>query len=175
MKNGDVVLNVGANIGAHTILMSKLVGDSGKIFSFEANPKTYSFLQANICINNASNIISYNKAAFSEEKQLDFISLEGEGLNLGASFVSPQDNSWRESTIHFKPQLGKASKITVDAIRIDDLLRNVTKIDLIQIDIEGSEPPAIYGAKDLIPSLIINYSNTRNYKSALSHPFLSFL
>ena len=48
IKNGDVVLDIGANIGYYTLIFAKLVGNSGKVFAFEPEPENFKILQKNI-------------------------------------------------------------------------------------------------------------------------------
>src|SRR4030042_7144688 len=51
VKEGDVVLDMGANIGYFTILAARLVGKKGKVYSFEPEPRNYSYLKKNIELN----------------------------------------------------------------------------------------------------------------------------
>ena len=62
LKPGMVVLDIGANIGYHTLISSKLVGNTGKIYSFEPEPHNFKLLLKNIEINEFKNIIPINKA-----------------------------------------------------------------------------------------------------------------
>ena len=140
VKKGDVVLNLGTHIGFHTLHMSKLVGEAGAIYSFEANPATYDILLINLFLNKVSNVIAYNKAAYSENTQVNFAGFNSDGLNLGASHVMSDGNS----------QSYSGQLLSVEAVKIDDVLSNITKIDIIQMDIEGCEPKAMYGAIKLI-------------------------
>ena len=43
LRAGDIFIDIGANIGTVTLEASKKIGDNGKIFSFEANPKIFGF------------------------------------------------------------------------------------------------------------------------------------
>jgi len=51
VKEGDVVLDIGANIGAHTLPLSQLVGKSGKVVAFEPTDYAFQKLQANLALN----------------------------------------------------------------------------------------------------------------------------
>ena len=48
IKPGMRVLDLGANIGFYTVLFSKLVGENGKVFAFEPDPKNFKYLEGNI-------------------------------------------------------------------------------------------------------------------------------
>src|SRR3989344_3364089 len=56
VKRGDVVLDVGANIGYYTLLFAKLVGPEGIVFAFEPDPTNFSILKKNVETNNYTNV-----------------------------------------------------------------------------------------------------------------------
>ncbi len=56
VRAGNVVADVGANIGYHTLILSRLVGPSGKVFAFEPNPLSRARLEANLAANNCCNV-----------------------------------------------------------------------------------------------------------------------
>ena len=47
LKEGDVCIDVGANVGFYTLLTSALVGESGRIYAFEPTPRTFHILTSN--------------------------------------------------------------------------------------------------------------------------------
>lgn len=57
IKKGDVVVDIGSHIGYFTILMSKLVGEAGKVYAFEPEQKNFELLKKNIEFNKCSNVI----------------------------------------------------------------------------------------------------------------------
>ena len=64
-KDGDVVIEVGANIGAHTLYLSKLVGN-GYVFAFEPQRLVFQNLCANLALNSISNVFAYQEAVSNE-------------------------------------------------------------------------------------------------------------
>lgn len=62
LKKGDIFIDVGANIGLFTLLSSKLVGNVGRILSFEPNPEIFEQLEVNVNLNNSKNIELFNFA-----------------------------------------------------------------------------------------------------------------
>jgi FkbM family methyltransferase len=62
LKEGDRVIDVGANVGYFSLLASSIVKDSGKVFSFEPDPKNMKSLNANILLNGFNNICVYQVA-----------------------------------------------------------------------------------------------------------------
>jgi FkbM family methyltransferase len=66
LRAGDVVIDVGANIGTHSVEFSKLVGDTGLVISLEPSTLNYSFLVSNLTINSCFNTQHF-KAAISDQ------------------------------------------------------------------------------------------------------------
>ena len=69
IRPGTNVVDVGANIGIHSVFYSKLVGDEGKILSFEPSDLNYYFLVTNLTLNNAFNAQHF-KAAIGTQRPL---------------------------------------------------------------------------------------------------------
>ena len=61
-EEGDIVVDVGAHIGLYTIIASKRVGLSGKVFSIEPDPVNFEILGKNIRINHLENVVALNYA-----------------------------------------------------------------------------------------------------------------
>lgn len=62
INEGDVVLDLGAHVGYYTLIASKLVGKSGRIFSFEPLPRNLAFLNKHLQLNNVNNVVVYDSA-----------------------------------------------------------------------------------------------------------------
>lgn len=136
VKPGDVFVDIGANIGYFSLLSANYQ-PTAKIISIEPAKTVYEKLKENISVNNFKNIIAINSAVgeISEEKEL-FISGSD---NLGmSSFMQPENYS------------GKKEKVPV--IKLDDWFKTceLTKIDLVKLDVEGSELAALKGMKDIL-------------------------
>ncbi|HEX6028665.1 MAG TPA: FkbM family methyltransferase, partial [Nitrososphaeraceae archaeon] len=65
-KEEDVVVDIGAHIGRYTIIASKRVGANGKVVAIEADPSNFELLNRNIKLNQLTNVIPLNYAAFSK-------------------------------------------------------------------------------------------------------------
>ena len=62
IEMGNIVVDVGANIGLHTLNMARIVGNTGQVFAFEPDPSNFEILKKNVKINNYKNIILEQKA-----------------------------------------------------------------------------------------------------------------
>jgi FkbM family methyltransferase len=60
LKPSDVVLDVGANIGSHTVPFAKLVGESGRVVAFEPQRLVFQNLCANLALNALRNVVTYD-------------------------------------------------------------------------------------------------------------------
>lgn len=132
IRYGDLVLDVGANIGYYTMLMSKIVGDSGKVYAFEPEPKNFEILQKNIKINNIKNVI-IEKFALSDK--------------IGKSYLQISKDSGQ----HRLSDSGLETQTTT----IDNYFGN-KKIDFIKMDAEGSEYNIFKGMKQR-PNMITEF------------------
>jgi len=81
LRPGDVVVDVGANIGTHTLEAASLVGPGGRVYAVEAHPRTHRFLAANIRLNRFGNIITSNNAAGAEIGSITFTGSHYDDMN----------------------------------------------------------------------------------------------
>ncbi len=165
LQKGDVFVDVGANIGLMSILAAKSVGDTGKVISFEPNPKTRDVLEQNIAVNTISNI-QVSKFAI--------------GNKIEETKIYDRWDSNRGSASLIKPDY-ETDSYTINTITLNDFFKtNKTKIRMIKLDIEGYELEALKGAKEILetqtPMLIVECSNMReNYEQSSNLMIYSFL
>jgi hypothetical protein len=74
IKPGMTVIDIGANQGLYSLLFSRLVSDSGRVFSFEPDPILFDALQRNIILNSAENIQAFPVALGSSEARMTLYS-----------------------------------------------------------------------------------------------------
>ena len=134
VKKGFVICDVGAYIGYHTTLFSKLSGKSGKIYDFEPQPFHYELLLKNIKLNKLKNV-NPQKTAISDHS------------GIGNIYI-PDENSPDSRIYKVKGEKRLTSKIKLETI--DNLLKNEKKIDIIKMDVQGWEEFAIKGATKTI-------------------------
>jgi len=141
-KGGDVVVDVGANIGYYTVLLADKVGGTGKVYAFEPDKTNFEILVKNIKENKLENVVAVNAAVGRKsEKKILYKSKE----NLGDHKLYGKDKDIEE----------------VKIIKLDDYLADI-KVDLMKIDTQGWEPEVIEGAKNIIsknkPVMFLEYS-----------------
>src|ERR1017187_7645019 len=81
LKEGDIVVDVGANIGDLTLTAALAIGPKGKVYSLEAHPRTYGFLRKNVSFNDCSNIVLFNLALGDKESEIFFSDLKWDDQN----------------------------------------------------------------------------------------------
>lgn len=71
LRDGDTVIDIGANFGAFSIAASRQVGESGRVFSYEPNPVVFERLRQNIRLNGCRNITVFNEAVGGRDGDVD--------------------------------------------------------------------------------------------------------
>ncbi len=142
LQPGDIFVDAGCNVGYFTLLGAKLVGRTGKVFSFEPSPSTSERCRKNIEINGYPQVSLFQKAVsnvtgiatlYQPETGCDLATLRGE-----------VDKKNPASTMQF----------TVDTICLDTFLPRETagKIKLVKIDVEGAEFKVLEGMRNILSS-----------------------
>ena len=81
LRRGDTFVDVGANIGVHTLLAANLVSPEGKVYSIEPHPRTFRFLQGNIRLNKFTNVQAIQAAVGEQEGTAHLTSKRGDDMN----------------------------------------------------------------------------------------------
>lgn len=139
------IIDVGANLGYHSILFSKEV--SGKIFAFEPQIQNYGLLKKNIEQNNITNIVTYNLGCGDENCDIKMPIIED-----NVNWVNMGD---------FTPNWSIPEKYSeTKSILLDEMNFN-EKIDLIKIDVQGWEKKVLMGSINIMqtykPILIVEF------------------
>ncbi|MDD5146008.1 MAG: FkbM family methyltransferase [Candidatus Pacebacteria bacterium] len=139
VKKGDIVVDLGANIGFYTLFLADLVGPNGKVFAFEASPETFSILKKNIEANNCENVVLEKKCIADKGGFEKFFIYN----DLGSHFSSLSGDLYKAEK--------KIVSVEVTTISLDEYFKNnPSRIDLIKMDIEGAENLALEGMKNII-------------------------
>jgi len=135
VQPGDLVVDIGANIGTHTIALANLVTATGLVIALEAQRQVYNYLVANVAINNLLHVLCMNNAAGASSGSVRVPLLNpAEPTNFGALNVASHES-------------GEPVKV----ISVDSL--GLPRCRLIKIDVEGMEPQVLLGAAETIERL----------------------
>ena len=136
IQKGATCLDIGANIGTHTLFFAEAVGENGVVIAFEPQRLIYQLLLANIAINSALNVFAYQMALGDVlgRAKLACVNYLMPG-NFGGVRVEK-----REGVFNF---FNSVEEITIDHL-------NLEKVDLIKIDVEGYETRVLEGGKTTI-------------------------
>ncbi len=131
VKKGDIVFDIGAQVGFYTLLASELVGPGGKVFAFEPLPRNIFFLKKHLEINKIKNV-EIASAAVSENGGRAYFE---EGLSSSVGHLTD-----------------KKTETEVAVISLDDWIlgRKIPKPDVIKIDAEGAENDILKGALKIL-------------------------
>jgi FkbM family methyltransferase len=132
LSEGDVFIDVGANIGYYSILGARIVGERGQVIALDPIPDTVKILDLNVKLNGLKNIKTIPKAAWMNSALLNMY-VPG-GCYGWASCIKRRGSRF----------------FTVDAVPLDDISKKISTIKLLKIDVEGSEYQVIMGAKETL-------------------------
>jgi len=142
VEPGDTVIDIGANIGAHTLHLGKLVGPHGRVFAMEPTRFAYNKLLANVALN----------PDLSPQIIADQVMLVG----TSKSSLEPElYSSWplaRDQQDHDKHGGKAMSTQGAITVKLDDYLksRNIGPVKLVKLDVDGYEPDVLRGGSTFL-------------------------
>jgi FkbM family methyltransferase len=163
-KQGDIVVDIGANIGRYTIIGSKRVGTQGKVVAIEAHPGNFEMLNRNIKLNQLTNVIPLNYAAYSKETKIRL-------------YVPDEESGY--TIYHTLMERTGKKFVEVNANTLDYLLQlnqiRQEQVKWIKIDVEGAELDVLKGSTNVLSkskdiALLIEVHGPANYR-----PVVEFL
>jgi FkbM family methyltransferase len=143
LQPGDIVIDIGSNIGAHTMLAASIVGLRGQVYAIEASPIIFAQLKDNLEYNGLHQVIPLNVAVSARSETLTVFLHSG--WNPGSTTVVPDLVDRRIVT----------GEMQVEARPLADIVPSdaIKAARLIKIDVEGAEWPVLRGMKELLSSL----------------------
>ena len=145
IKPGMRVVELGASVGFHTLVMAEAIGPDGHIHAFEPYPRVARLLRQTIAINRFDDRVTIHEVAalhLAGEVMFAVDPTQAGSAHLAIPVALP------EYSEHF----------AVPAVRLDDALADLDAIDLLRMDIEGAEGLAMIGAAALMarsPDLMV--------------------
>lgn len=140
VRPGDTFFDIGANVGFYSFYFGPVCGPSGAVHAFEANPLLIEHLRRSAALNNATSNIVVNAVAVGKEANTTLQLYDPD--RIGGSSLYPL--AW----------LDAAQSVTVPLTTIDEYRRTkaINRLDVVKIDIEGSELDAFRGMKETFDS-----------------------
>jgi len=140
LRAGGVAVDVGANVGWHTLLMAQCVGDRGRVLAFEPNPSVRDRLRFHVSLNRLSQVDVFPFALTDRAERLPFNAPAVDDAHAG------------DGCLMVEGPARTPGSVDVDATPFDALLPRLelARLDLIKIDVEGFEWPALRGAEQAI-------------------------
>ena len=141
VRAGTTVVDIGANIGHHTVVLSKLVGPSGRVLAFEPQRRVNRVMVSNLALNMCDNVDAFEFAlgAESGEAQMFPLDYETEEWNVGGLSVASKDGEL----------LFREGGLPIQIRRLDDIAED-TVIDFIKSDAQGFDFAAMQGAAETL-------------------------
>lgn len=156
IKPGNTVLDIGANIGLHTLHFSRAVGPLGKVIAFEPDPSNLELLRFNVKRNKCNNVVihPYALGAHSQSRKL-YLCQRNKGKQSFADLDELND------------------PITVNVRKALDF-SGFEHAAVVKMDVEGAEPMVFEGFGKFRPPMIF-FEFTTKQLLALNHDPLQFL
>jgi len=153
IKSNYTIIDGGANLGFHSIQFAKLA-NNGTVYSFEPQPLIYNILTTNILINGATDIIKQYKLGL------------GDGSDVELKMTPLSEQHFSDTCINYGGRGltdSNEGEEKVELITIDNL--NLSKLDLIKLDVQGFEFKTLKGGEKTIKNnyplmFIENYPNS---------------
>ena len=157
LRPGNIVMDIGANIGLFSVVMGRAVGHDGEVIAFDPVPKNVVRLMSNLVENDISAESVYEIALGAVNKKIDL----------------QMSNDSAYASIHtVEHGFGNGRVLQVDSRKLDDVWqeKGSPMISFVKIDVEGAEIDVITGGVEMItqchPTLLIE-ANTRRHLDQL--------
>lgn len=136
LRDRDIFIDVGSNLGLFTLIASRKIGPTGRAFAFEPSPLTFARLEENVQLNGLANVHCVN-AALSDHSGVDDFTQSEDGFAAWNSFAAPTRGE-------------HLSTVPVKVITWDEFAKQqglVGRVTMMKIDVEGWESRVIQGAR----------------------------
>jgi FkbM family methyltransferase len=154
-----VIVDLGANEGLYVLKM-KENSPNAKIIAVEPNPEAFRILKKNVETNNLSDVILVNSAVSSKNGKVNFEIIKG-STEVGALKLYEKFEN-----------RGEIRKISVTSITLEKLFNmfNLNKIDLLKMDVEGTELEILKSAESILPKIkkvVVEYHGAQKTKKGV--------
>lgn len=136
LREGDCVVDIGANIGYYALIEARLVGPYGKVYAIEPAPHNMRLLEDNIRLNNYGNVETFQLAI-------------GQQNGILPLYISDNPN-W----CSFYLSRNVVGQVDVTVTSLDDFLKDKRCPNLIRMDVEGYEYEILSGMSNILGSSV---------------------
>lgn len=144
LRPGMVAFDVGAYLGVYALHMARLVGPSGQVHAFEPSPDSYARLVEHVRLNGAGHVVTNRCAVHATTARLTMKLYEPPFESLGTLAGGDVVRGGRV--------LAPVAALPVETVTLDEYCARaaVTRIDLLKLDVEGTELDVLEGAGRLL-------------------------
>lgn len=135
VKPGDVVVDIGANIGTHTIPLANMVGAEGRVHAYEPRRTLFQMLCGNVALNGLGNVLTHLKAVGASNGEIRLADLPSPETPFNFGAVPLKDQATGE----------KVEVVTIDSLEL-------SACSLVKMDVEGMEAEVLEGARNTAAS-----------------------
>lgn len=136
LREGDVFVDAGANLGVYTVLAARRVGAGGRVLCFEMMPDTADLLERHVRLNRLDNVTVVRKA-LSRRAGDRVVAVVEAGKHGQASIARERASP-------------HARRIEVPTTTLDRELAGCARVRLMKLDLEGAELDALHGAAEAL-------------------------
>ncbi|MAI29152.1 MAG: hypothetical protein CMP38_02970 [Rickettsiales bacterium] len=162
IMEGDVVFDIGANIGAFTVPLAKKVGKFGEVYAFEPQKLIYDILQDNVNKNNLNNTRVFNVGVGEKEEELELNDIDYSKVgNFGGVSFKYESSSFTKNI--------KDKKYKVKVTNLDKLME-IKKCNFIKMDVELMELDILKGGRNFLKKFrpILWIENHESYPNKIN-------
>ncbi|MFL2678887.1 MAG: FkbM family methyltransferase [Alphaproteobacteria bacterium] len=162
INEGNIVFDVGANIGCFSVPLAKKVGSNGKVYSFEPQPFINKLLKKNIQSNNLDNVKIMKEGLGLKQQILELDDIDYSTIgNFGGVGLKTENNSFTK--------MKSQRKHKVKVIKLDEFL-DIKKCDFLKIDAENMDLEVLRGGKKFLQKFrpILWVENLKQYPNKVN-------
>lgn len=166
IRPGMTVFDIGAHFGYFSLLASALVGDNGKVFSFEPTPSTHGVLSHNL--RSKKNVVVTHAAVFSSAGEMTFQDF-GVANSAFNTLAGGKLTGWQREGF-------KSTECKVKTIALDPFFTEIGRIpDFIKMDAENAELPILEGMQNTLagerrPIITVEVGDAPDEKDSSKRP-----